>query len=147
MIELDFQDFLLNQPTIAAIVGNRIYHNQVPQSPDGAEAGYPAITMPVTSKSWEWTQDGTNTNCKAVFAMVCMTYGESEQAYEDGKRLTYAIRRAINNFCGMMGETQVIDCSVVDEADGVQLWQQGFANCVQPITLRTEIWFLDDTNE
>jgi hypothetical protein len=146
MIELDFQSYILDQPAITALVGNRVYHNQVPQSPDGAEACYPAITLPVSSKSWEWTQDGTNSNCKAVFSMVCMTYGEPEQAYEDCKRLTYAIRRAINNYSGIMGDTQVIDCSVMDEADGVQLWQQGYANCIQPITLRTEIWFVDNTN-
>jgi hypothetical protein len=147
-IESDFLTYLLDQEAIVDVVGNRIFPNQVPQTTSGASMAddYPAIVIPVTGQQWQWTQDGTTHETKIVFSIVCMGYGEPQAAYDSALNLAYTIRNTLNNYSGYWGSTQVIDCSVVDRADGTFLWQQGYANGIQPITLTTEVWFIDPTN-
>ena len=138
MIEQDVNAWLKNNTQLKALVGANIFYTAVPQ-----DAQFPCITMPVSGKSGQYTQDGDSTN-KATFTFNCHCHGyDEEKTYLECKELVGVLTDLLSGFTGQLGlsNTFIQACFVQTEQDQPFYYWEGKSGGTQTITLTAELWY------
>jgi hypothetical protein len=94
-------------PAVAALVGERIYHERLPQKPT-----YPAITYARTSTDRYMTLQGPANISQVRIGLDCWASTAAEL-----DALSTAVRAAVAGVTGTLGPTSIQHCTYETEAD------------------------------
>lgn len=106
MIEADLRAYLLEQPAIVALVGNRIHAVEFP--PNGAT---PAVTYQRISGGRDRTHSGQGP-ARALIQIGCW-----DETYGDALALAALIGGVLSSHRGPMGTSRWVTGEVVNETD------------------------------
>lgn len=95
-------EFLRHNSGVAAFVGDRIYPEMIPQASQHEARKLPCIVYTTTAESRSATYCGTDRLVSAAIQVDLYTPG-----YDQTLQLRAAVRLALRDFRGMMGDTLV----------------------------------------
>lgn len=95
-------EFLRNQPAVAALAGDRIYPEMIPQASQSEARKLPCIVYTTTAEARTATYCGTDRLLSAAVQIDLYT-----PHYDRTRELRAAVRLALRDFRGMMGDTRV----------------------------------------
>lgn len=121
MIESALSTYLKSRPTIAAIVGTRVYATRAPQktatqSPVQSRIVY--RLLPGAGRHYHTTGASGLVEADIELRLVCETYGDARDLYD-------AIRNEIDGFQGLFGTTVIDQCMLSTPSDGTADPTQG----------------------
>lgn len=107
MLEPAFRILLVNDPTIAPIVGDRVYMNVRP-----ADERRPSLVLTRVSTFFARRFGGDSSATKG--RMQVDIFGES---YQEVKELADKVRNRLDGFTGTVAGTRFLYCEIEDERD------------------------------
>ncbi len=113
ILELELRGFLLADPAIAAIVGDRIYPDPAPQN-----AVMPFITLGRVSALHEYDLDGYAGQAGPLIQIDCWADApEYNGNYGLTKQLGLAVKNRLNGYIGPIGVIPRADAAIATERD------------------------------
>lgn len=105
--------FLQAQAPVAALVGDRIYPNRIPQHIPQRSRKMPAVVFKQLAGPRDYTFCGHDGLVGSSWLLSCYA-----PQYDDAQAVGTAVRDALMDFRGLMGETRVGPVQLQDEQDG-----------------------------
>jgi hypothetical protein len=106
MIEYDLKDYLLEQPAISALIGDRVYPVRLPQG-----VTLPAVTYQRVAGGEDLTHSGAGP-ARALVQVDCWANG-----YDAALTLAAAVRAALAGHRGAMGTARYVAVRIVNAID------------------------------
>ena len=107
MIEPAFRLLLTEAAPVSAVVGDRVYHNVVPQNERRAR-----LVLLLASKEHGHTFQGEDTHVNGNMLVTCLA-----PTYQQAKELAAAVRTGLDGFGGTKDGTEFGYIECVDESD------------------------------
>lgn len=104
--------FLTNVPSVAAIAGDRIYKQQIPQHDREDASRYPCAVFLRSGGDRTATFCGSDGIVPGTFRILCIS-----QDPDEPEILANAIRRALADYRGLMGDVPVCKVDIVNDTD------------------------------
>lgn len=105
--------FLKEVPALQALAADRFYPNRIPQQVPERTRKLPAVVFKQIAGPRDYTFCGHDGLVGAVFLVSCYA-----PQYDDAKALGDAVREALIDFRGLMGQTRCGPVQLTDEQDG-----------------------------
>src|ERR1041384_1338453 len=107
MSDPNFYQYLLDVPQVASLIGDRIYPIRAPQS-----ELRPFVVWVRSGVERQQTYCGANAVVRAEYTFSC--YGSTP---DEAQSVHLAIRNAMQDFAGLMGDVHVKHCFLRDDFD------------------------------
>lgn len=132
MAEPNLYEFLRNVPAVAALVGDRIYPVMVPQGHPDGPARLPCVVYTRVTAARQVLFCGTD---RAVQASYQLDAYAAE--YDSAVAVATAIRAALVDYGGQLGDVAALRCSLEADFDTVPDPEPGIFRRLQTFT----IWY------
>jgi hypothetical protein len=114
MVEFALSTYLKSRPTIAAIVGTRVFYKRAPQKKSTQERIEPRITYRLMPGSTRHYHSGGASGLVEADIELMLT----ANTFPDARDLYDAVRNEIDGFSGVWGSTAIDQCMLSTPADG-----------------------------
>lgn len=138
MLERGFYVYMMAQPTITAIIGNRLYPESAPQS-----ATFPYMVYSRANVDSHYMFLGPSATLTTSLVLECYELSKSPMGV---KRLAYACRQVLDGFVGFWDEVEIDGVFILDEEDGREAPKDGSDQMVYSVALMLDIWHARETS-